>query len=143
MRTRIAQTMPRHPWLVYEDGDAVAGYAYASAHRARAAYRWSVDVAVYVSHTYHRRGVGRHLYSSLLAILIAQGYCSAYAGITLPNQASVGLHARLGFKPLTVYRRVGFKLGAWHDVGWWSRDLAPHLIPPREPRPVEPSDLPP
>lgn len=123
MRRRLADMLPALPWLVCElEGDA-AGYAYASRHRVRAAYSWSVDVSVYVAPAYHRRGVGRGLYTSLFAILMAQGFFNAYAGVTLPNAASVGLHESLGFTPVGVYRHVGFKLGAWHDVGWWQLPL--------------------
>lgn len=133
MRRRLAQTLPSHPWLVYEQGGEVAGYAYGSPHRARAAYGWSVDTAVYVAERYHRCGVGHGLYLSLIAILAAQGFVNAFAGITLPNAASVGLHERVGFEPIGVYRRVGFKCGAWHDVGWWQLALAPYPADPQPP----------
>jgi L-amino acid N-acyltransferase YncA len=112
------------PWLVYEHQQEVLGYAYASPHRDRAAYRWSVDVTVYVRGDRHRRGVGRALYRTLLPLLALQGFCVAHAGITLPNAGSVGLHQSLGFDPVGVYPAVGWKQGAWHDVGWWRRPLA-------------------
>lgn len=133
---RIADTTMAYPWLVCEIAGAVAGYAYATPHRTRAAYRWSVDTSVYVDARHQRRGVGRGLYLSLLGILSAQGYFNAYAGITLPNPASVRLHESVGFTPIGVYRRVGYKLGAWHDVGWWQLTLKPH-----EESPPEPEDL--
>ena len=134
MRRRIAETLPLFPWLVCEvdgpeerrrgvPGDRVVGYAYASRHRARAAYLWSADVSVYIAASHRRFGVGRGLYTSLFAILAAQGFFNAYAGVTLPNVASVGLHEAMGFTPIGVYRNVGYKLGAWHDVGWWQRPL--------------------
>lgn len=119
MRRRITETLARWPWLVCERAGNVLGYAYAGRHRARAAYQWSADVSVYVDAAARRGGVGRALYASLLAILVVQGYVNAYAGITLPNPASVGLHEALGFRPIGVYRGVGYKFGAWHDVGWW------------------------
>jgi phosphinothricin acetyltransferase len=78
---------------------------------------------VYVDDRFRRRGIGHALYLSLFAVLSAQGYANAFAGITLPSPASVGLHERMGFTPVGVYRRVGHKLGAWHDVGWWQRSL--------------------
>jgi L-amino acid N-acyltransferase YncA len=137
MRDRIAKTMPRHPWLVCEIDGEIAGYAYASAHRARLAYQWSVDTSAYVRHDLHRRGIGRRLYASLIRLLVAQGYCNAYAGITLPNPASVGLHEAIGFLPLVVYQQVGHKLGAWHDVGWWQFQLAPHVANPKAPRTLD------
>jgi phosphinothricin acetyltransferase len=135
VRRRIGKTLERHPWLVCDLGGAVRGYAYASPHRERAAYRWSVDVTVYVQEGQRRSGVGRALYASLVRALELQGYYSAYAGITLPNAASVGLHEAVGFRPLAVYRGVGYKLGAWHDVGWWHLPLQPLGREPDEPRP--------
>src|SRR5205085_974289 len=119
MQARITQTVPHLPWLVCEKDDLIRGYAYASPHRARAAYQWSVDVTVYVREGQRRRGVGQALYASLFRLLVLQGYYNAYAGITLPNPASVGLHESLGFFPIGIYREVGFKLEQWHDVGWW------------------------
>jgi phosphinothricin acetyltransferase len=133
MARRIGATTATHPWLVCERGGQIAGYAYASPHRTRAAYRWSVDTSVYVAADHHRAGVGRSLYVSLFAILAAQGFVSAYAGIALPNPASVGLHEAMGFEPIGVYRQVGFKHGAWHDVGWWQLKLRDPEDPPNEP----------
>lgn len=133
MRTRITETLVRFPWLVWSGGGALLGYAYAGRHRSRAAYQWSVDVSVYVHHNARRMGVGRALYTSLLALLERQGFYNAYAGITLPNPASVGLHESLGFRSLAVYHAVGYKHGAWHDVGWWHlvlRPPAPDPVPP-------------
>jgi phosphinothricin acetyltransferase len=120
---RIAATLEFAPWLLLTDAGRVAGYAYASRHRERAAYRWCVDVSVYVSEELRRSGAGRALYTSLLALLRLQGFCAAHAGITLPNAASVGLHESLGFRPIGVYPGVGFKHGRWHDVGWWQLPL--------------------
>ena len=139
MADRMRRTMATHPWVVDEREGTVAGYAYASAHRSRAGYRWAVDVAVYVHPARHRGGVGRALYGELLARLRAQGFRTACAGITLPNDASVGLHEALGFTPVGLYRDIGFKHGSWHDVGWWQRDLAPAGAgPPAEPGPRAP-----
>lgn len=133
MATRIADRLRAYPWLVCEIDSEVAGYAYGAPHRERAAYRWSCEVSVYIDGRYHRRGVGRALYASVLAILSAQGFVNVYAGITLPNPSSVGLHEALGFTPVGVYHRVGFKLGRWHDVGWWERPLGDHAADPAEP----------
>jgi phosphinothricin acetyltransferase len=117
------------------DGD-VTGYAYASPHRARAAYRWSVDTSVYVGERWRRSGVGRDLYASLFSVLAAQGFVNAYAGIALPNPASVRLHEAVGFTSIGVYEGVGYKLGRWHDVGWWQRALKPAPETPDEPIPL-------
>jgi phosphinothricin acetyltransferase len=134
MRARIGDVLARLPWLVLEDAGRVVGYAYASPHRARAAYQWSVDVAVYVEQSHHRRGIGRHLYGALFPRLVRQGLVNAYAGITLPNDKSVGLHEVMGFRPVGVYQNVGYKLGQWLDVGWWHLALQPLPASPQPPR---------
>lgn len=131
---RVRDTLVSFPWLVCEFDGRMAGYAYATRHRDRPAYRWSVDTSVYIADGYRRRGVGRGLYLSLLAILEAQGYVNAYAGIALPNPASVALHEAVGFQPLGVFRSVGYKLGAWRDVGWWHRLLCERTASPSDPR---------
>jgi L-amino acid N-acyltransferase YncA len=133
MRGRIAAVLQRHVWLVLErDGRCVA-YSYASKHRDRAAYQWSVDTAVYIHRDERGKGYGRSLYTRQLAFLRAQGYYRSYAGITMPNQASVGLHESFGYKKIAQYSRVGYKLGSWHDVGWWELELLP---PAHEPKPA-------
>jgi phosphinothricin acetyltransferase len=124
MATRIRNILDGHPFLVFEEAGAVLGYAYASSHKERAAYRWSVDVAVYVAAEAHRRGVGRLLYSRLLDILARQGFHTAYAGITVPNENSIGLHEAMGFRHIGTYGEVGFKFGEWRDVGWWGRPIS-------------------
>lgn len=133
MRERIARLSAVWPWLVATGGDAVIGYAYASRHRERAAYRFAADVSAYVAPEARGRGVGRALYTALLALLRVQGYYRAFAGIALPNAASVALHESVGFAPIGVYERVGFKLGEWHDVGWWSCTLRDAVAPDAEP----------
>jgi len=134
---RRIQTITRHhPWLLLDDTGVIAGYAYASRHRERAAYGWSVDVAVYVGPAHRRRGVGRALYTALLALLRLQGYFKAYAGVTLPNPASTGFHQAMGFRPVGVYERVGYKHGAWHDVAWYQLALQPERSDPDPPVPL-------
>jgi phosphinothricin acetyltransferase len=135
MSERIERIGERYPWLVCELGGQVAGYVYASQHRERAAYRWTVEVAVYIDSRRHRRGIGRTLYTSLFAILRKQNYFKAYAGITLPNPASIGLHEAVGFTPVGRYPGVGYKLGRWLDVGWWQLALRPEIADPPEPLP--------
>lgn len=125
MRRRVTRTLRGHPWLVAESGGRVLGYAYGTQHRSRAAYGWSADVSVYLDGPARQRGIGRALYTTLLRLLEAQGFANAFAGITLPNPSSVGLHESMGFAPVGIYRAVGWKLGAWHDVGWWQRRLIP------------------
>jgi phosphinothricin acetyltransferase len=133
MQRRIAGAGERFPWLVCESGGSILGYAYACPHRVRPAYRWSVEVSVYVRADSRRRGIARGLYTSLIKILELQGYRNAYAGITLPNPPSVALHELMGFKPVGVYHEIGYKLGAWHDVGWWHLALGERKLPPDEP----------
>ncbi len=133
MQQRITDTLTTWPWLVCERAGEILGYAYASRHRARAAYQWSVDTSVYVHAGVHRAGVGRALYTSLVALLRLQHFFNAYAGITLPNPASAALHESVGFQALGVYHAVGYKLGAWHDVGWWQLALQPHTDSPQAP----------
>jgi phosphinothricin acetyltransferase len=120
-RIRIIQRT--HPWLVAEIDAVVVGYAYASRHRERASYRWAADVTVYISDAHQRRGIGRALYDTLLDLVARQGIYEACAGITLPNDASVGLHESLGFEPVGVYRNIAYKFGAWRSVGWWQKTL--------------------
>lgn len=132
MRQRITAATAPHAWLVAElDGD-IAGYAYSSPHNPRDAYRWSVNVSVYLDPRFHRRGVGRELYTQLLAQLKDAGIRQACAGITLPNDASVGLHEAMGFTLVGVYQGIGYKAGQWRDVGWWQLELSPELrdVPP-------------
>jgi L-amino acid N-acyltransferase YncA len=133
MAARVEKTLSRLPWIVYELDGVVAGYAYGSPYRDRPAYQWSVEVSAYVRQDVRRAGAGRALYTSLFAILALQGYRSAFAGITLPNEASVGLHRAMGFTPVGIYHGVGYKFGEWHDVGWFERPLAPRDSDPRAP----------
>lgn len=130
---RIAETTVKYPWLVYEEGGEVLGYAYAAQHRPKPAYRWSVDVSIYLRDGAGGRGIGAALYAALLPRVGALGYANAFAGITLPNAGSVALHERFGFRPIGVYEKVGHKLGAWHDVGWWQKTFA-HPAAPSEPK---------
>lgn len=136
MTERLRKIRPQYPWLVFEEDSTILGYAYASSHRDRWAYQWSVDVCAYVDVNAHRRGVGRALYTSLFAVLMLQGYRNAYAGVTLPNPASEGLHRAVGFTPVGTYRDVGYKFGAWHDVAWFERPLAERIIDPPPPRAI-------
>ncbi len=129
MAARIAATLPRYPWLVAESGGRVAGYAYAGLHRARAAYAWSAETSVYLAADAQGRGLGRTLMTALLEILRMQGFAVAYAGATLPNDASVGLHRALGFGDVGVFPRAGFKHGRWHDTWWGARDLGSGRAP--------------
>jgi L-amino acid N-acyltransferase YncA len=133
MRLRITQTLRAYPWLVYEEQGLVQGYVYASQHRSRLAYQWSVDVSAYIDERNRGRGIARALYTSLFALLRLQGFYNAYAGISLPNIASVRLHEAMGMQPLGIYHSVGYKKDLWYDVGWWQVALQPY-----QPSPVPP-----
>jgi phosphinothricin acetyltransferase len=131
---RIQRISTQYPWLIDERDGAVAGFAYAGPHRERHAYRWTAETSVYVGAAHQGDGVGRGLYGTLLDLLRRQRLHVACAGITLPNDASVGLHESFGFEQIGVYRRIGFKAGAWRDVGWWQLFLnEPGDGPPPEP----------
>jgi phosphinothricin acetyltransferase len=133
-RGRITETLAKYPWLVaLDESDQVAGYVYASSHRDPPSYMWSVTTSVYIREDSRGQGVGKALYTELFHQLAALGYYRAFAGIALPNKSSVALHESVGFKRLGVYEQVGFKFGAWRDVGWWQTTLAP--LPAGEPPP--------
>ncbi len=132
MARRLADIIKIYPYLVFDDGTEVLGYAYGSAHRSKPAYRWSVETTVYVAPHAHRKGIGRQLYAELLGLLTRQGFHSAFAGIVPPNEKSVRLHEAMGFRYLGTFPEIGFKHGKWHDLGWWCRTLAegkPHRDP--------------
>lgn len=143
MARRIEASRGTLPWLVARIADSVVGYAYASEHRVRAGYRWSVDVSVYVLPDHQRMGIARQLYGKLFTLLAAQGYVNAYAGIALPNEASEKLHRSLGFRTVGIYHHVGFTAGAWHDTLWLERALVPVAslpAPPPEPNRLDALD---
>jgi phosphinothricin acetyltransferase len=134
MRSRMEAGGGLYPWLVAEEDGTLLGYAYAARFRDRPAYRFAVETSVYLRNGAGGRGLGRGLYEPLLTILEKQGFTQAIAAITLPNAPSVRLHEKLGFERAGTYRQVGWKLGAWHDVGLWQKALATAGNPPTEPR---------
>jgi len=135
LAARIARYGSSHAWLVAEREGRVVGYAYATAFNERPAYRWSASVSVYVAEEARGVGVGRALYEALFDRLRERGFRMACAGITLPNEASAGLHESLGFEQVGVNREIGWKEGAWRDVGWFQLELVPAGEgPPPEPR---------
>ena len=140
IQRRIAYTLPERPWLVSERDGEIVGYVYAGQHSERKAYQWATDVSAYINADFHRKGLGRAMYTSLFALLKLQGFYNIYAGITLPNASSVGLHEAMGLVPVGVYEKVGYKFGKWHDVGWWQLHLQP--LPDEPQPPVKFSELP-
>ncbi|MGN6816036.1 MAG: arsinothricin resistance N-acetyltransferase ArsN1 family B [Solirubrobacterales bacterium] len=136
LATRIERAVATHAWLVAEREGRVVGYAYATDYNQRPAYRWSTSVSVYVADGERGVGVGRALYEALFERLRERGFRMACAGITLPNEASVALHESLGFEQVGLNRHIGWKHGAWRDVGWWQLELTPAgASPPPEPLP--------
>lgn len=123
---RIERIKSEYPYLVCETGGKVIGYAYASKHRERSAYKYSVDVSIYVDMDHHREGIGKALYSNLFEALGSYDYYTAYAGITLPNEKSIGLHKSFGFHEVGVFHNAGYKMGRWLDVIWLEKQLKPY-----------------
>lgn len=134
---RVKEISKFYPWLVFDEHNEIKGYAYASPHRQREAYQWSVDVTVYLTNNSQGKGIGTLLYRKLFQILIQQGFYNAYAGIALPNEKSVGLHEKLGFSKVAEYNRVGYKLDKWWNVGWWELNLQSKHNSPTPPRSIE------
>jgi phosphinothricin acetyltransferase len=127
METRMEES---HVWVVAEEGEALIGFAYAAPFHRRGAYRWSVEVSVYLESGVRGRGIGRALVTHVLERVRASGFVNAFAGTTLPNEASVGLFESIGFTKIAHQREVGYKLGHWHDVGWWQLRLREPEVPP-------------
>ncbi|WP_266368457.1 GNAT family N-acetyltransferase [Tellurirhabdus rosea] len=133
---RIEAIRQQFPYLVAESEGRLLGYAYAARHNERSAYQWSANTSVYIHQDWHRRGIARTLYARLLDLLRAQGYCNAFAGITLPNEKSEAFHQSMGFERIGTYSNTGFKFGAWHSVAWFQLVLQPYPPSPAPPVPI-------
>lgn len=133
-RERIRVNTIDYPWLVYTVDNVIAGYAYGSRHRPKAAYQWSPESTIYLSEAVHGKGIGTALYNALFAILKLQGYFNVYAGVSLPNEQSEGFHKALGFEGLGVFWKIGYKLGNWHDTKWFQLTLRENKHDPEIPR---------
>ena len=131
---RIKTNTVDYPWLVCLQDDKIIGYAYGSRHRYRTAYQWSPESTVYLAPEVHRKGIARILYETLFSLLRLQGYFNVYAGVGLPNEKSVGFHKALGFEEIGVFKKVGYKLGNWHDTHWFQLHLAAHTDNPPTPK---------
>lgn len=134
---RIQNIILEYPWLVCLHGTKIIGYAYASQHKQRKAYQWSCESTVYIAPEFHNKGIARILYNTLFSILKIQGYFNVYAGVSLPNQKSVGFHQSFGFKKIGIYKKTGYKFGAWHDVAWFYFHLKKHIDNPPEPKTIQ------
>lgn len=130
---RILVTLKERPWLVCETDGRIAGYAYAGRHRERKGYQWCTEPSIYLHKKFYGYQVATALYTALFDILKLQGYVNAYAVITLPNERSVAFHEKFGFSYLTTFKKIGYKLGQWHDVGWWEKTIYPHEAVQKEP----------
>lgn len=137
IQNRIQKTLKQYPYLICEINGQVAGYAYASAFRPRAAYQWVTETTIYVHPDYHRRGIARGLYTTLLNVLREQGYLNVIGVIALPNDASVNLHEKLGFEKIGVFENMGYKINGWRDTDWWQLELNPMPSNPKPPQPIE------
>ena len=134
---RIQNNISEYPWLVCLYGNKIIGYAYASKHRYRTAYQWSCESTVYLLSEYHRKGIALILYKTLFSILKILGYFNVYAGVSLPNEKSVGFHQSVGFKKVGIYKKVGYKFGEWHDVEWFQFQLQKHIVYPTAPTTIQ------
>jgi len=130
---RMEGITAQFPWLVCEVDGEIAGYAYGSKHGERAAYRWSVDLSVYINEKFHRRGIATALYRALIEILRRQGYFTVYAGVSTPNPKSEAFHEAFGFRNLGEFKNVGYKLGKWCGVVWYELPLSTYETEPEEP----------
>lgn len=137
IRNRIEKTLTRFPYLICEENSEPVAFAYAGQHMERAAYRFSANVSVYVKEGFHGKGKGKALYGILIPLLRKQGFCNAFAGITMPNAGSEALHKSLGFVQTGLYKNVGYKFERWHDVSWWQLPLRPLVDIPDEPTPIK------
>lgn len=133
MKKRIETCLQKFPWIVCVIDGKIAGYVYASKHREREAYQWSCECTVYMHDDFKGKGTGKELYELLFQILKLQGFRNVYAGITLPNEASVSLHEKCGFKYFAIYQNIGYKFGKWHTVGWWKLQINNYDLQPSPP----------
>lgn len=131
---RIRSTTAEFPWIVCLFDNEIIGYAYAISHRNRTAYQWAADVTIYFSETFHRKGLAKITYETLFSLLTLQGIHTLLAGITIPNEKSIGFHSSLGFKLLGTYTNIGYKFGKWHDTQWFQRPISDYTTPPSTPK---------
>ncbi len=128
---RIADICQDYPYLVYNEGDRILGYAYAHRHMERAAYQWDAGLSVYLDQSATAKGLGKKLYRALIEILRLQGVRTVYGGVTVPNAKSEALHTSLGFTVIGTYHNTGYKCGQWHDVMWFEKAVAPYDAAPQ------------
>lgn len=139
MQSRIQTILQKYPWIVCEVDEKIAGYVYASKHRDREAYQWSCECSIYMNNDFKGKGIGKELYQLLFQILKLQGFRNVYAGITLPNEGSISIHEKCGFKHFATYENIGCKFDNWHSVGWWKLQINDYDLQP--PPPLKISEL--
>lgn len=130
---QIEECTKKYPWLVCEADGHIVGYAYVHQYRTKEAFDWAVECTVYVKNGRQREGIGTALYKALFAILKAMGIKVVYAAILSSNDASIKMHAGCGFSSFAVFKKCGYKLGAWHDVTWMELALGERDSAPRPP----------
>lgn len=123
MAQRIAEISARFPWLVYEQQGEVVAYAYLSAWKPRSAYRFSAESSIYLAPNIVSQGIGKKLYQQLLKQVEDYPIATILAGVSLPNEASEGLHQSLGFNKVAELEKVGYKFGRWISVAYWQRHI--------------------
>ena len=123
MEKRIQAHKPEY-WLVFEQSSEILGFAYAKPWKERSAYRYTMEISVYIDPKHHRKGIAQSLYELLLDRLKVEGIHAVIAGITLPNPSSIDFHESLGFTKVAHFRETGFKFGRWIDVGYWEKTLS-------------------
>lgn len=123
MKKRIEEIIPKLPWIVYQKKGDILGYAYASPWKSRSAYRYSFEISIYIKFNSQRKGIGTKLYTELIKHLKILGAHSIIGGITLPNDSSIKLHEKFGFKKVAEFEEIGFKFGKWLNVGYWQLDI--------------------
>lgn len=134
---RVMEYAAKSPWIVAMKEDKVVGYAYATAHRSRGAYRWNQETTVYVHPDHRKQGIARTLYTQLLSLLQTLGHSKAIAVITLPNDASILFHQSCGFEHIGDMPDIGFKFNQWHTTSWWHKVLQPEGYVPGDIQPIE------
>lgn len=134
MEKRMLSAMSKYPYLVAEVNGKIAGYAYATDFRYRSAYQWSPECTIYLHHEEKGKGTGYKLYTALFDALRLQGYYNVFGGVALPNEGSVALHRKCGFREIGLYENIGYKHGQWHSTLWFQLVLQPHADAPAPPR---------
>lgn len=133
---RIGEILSFYPYLAAEENGRIVGYAYAHRCQERPAYQWNAELSVYLERAQCGRGLGGTLYAALLELLRLQGIRTVYGVVTSPNEPSERLHRSMGFRCAGVLRHAGYKCGAWHDVTWFEKSIAPYGGHPAPPVPL-------